>query len=72
MPLGPPRPPRNAPPSPLALGRRPRRPSEKSWEERPSALVPVRTVWVEPQGRRQGGFKLLTLRKRILDTELVD
>ncbi len=51
---------------------RPRRPTEQSWEDRPSALVPVRTVWVGPQGRRQGGFKLLTLRKRILDTELVD
>jgi hypothetical protein len=52
--------------------RPPRRPTGKSWEDRPSALVPVRSVWQDAQGRRDGGFKLLTLRKKILETELVD
>jgi hypothetical protein len=42
------------------------------WEEKAGALVPVRTQWLPPRGSRPGGFKLLTLRSRILDTELVD
>ena len=42
------------------------------YEEKRAALLPVRTQWMHAQGRRKGGFKLLTLRSRILNTELVD
>jgi hypothetical protein len=55
-----------------SLPTHPRRPTGKSWEDRPSALVPVRSAWQEGNGRRAGGFQLLTLRKKILGTELLD
>ena len=42
------------------------------YEEKRAAMLPVRTQWIPPPGRRKGGFKLLTLRSRILNTELVD
>ena len=42
------------------------------YEEKRAALLPVRTQWMAAQGRRKGGYKLLTLRSRILTTELVD
>ena len=29
-------------------------------------LIPVRTVWLAPEGNRKGGFELKTLRSRIL------
>ncbi|CAD7698279.1 unnamed protein product [Ostreobium quekettii] len=41
------------------------------WDERADALVAVRTQWVTGRPRCPGGYKLLTLRKRILDTEIV-
>lgn len=47
------------------------RPCTDEWEEVPSALVGVRTQWVPPRDGRQGGYKLLTLRSRILDTDLI-
>lgn len=36
------------------------------------ALIDVRTQWMKARGRRPGGHKLLTMRSRILDTELFD
>ncbi|KAJ9514690.1 hypothetical protein QJQ45_028432 [Haematococcus lacustris] len=57
------------------------RPVPTYWEEAPHALVPVRTQLVTPAKLGPGGrvtrasvpaFKLLTLRSRILDTDLVD
>lgn len=48
------------------------RPDYKStWKESADALVKVRTQWVAGKSRQPGGYKLLTLRKRILDTEIV-
>jgi hypothetical protein len=46
------------------------RPGPDTWEERPEALVGVRTQWVPRRGARAGGWRLLTLRSRILETEL--
>jgi hypothetical protein len=48
------------------------RPSSSTWEEAKGALVPVRTQWVRGSTKKPGGYRLLTLRSRILDTELVD
>jgi len=48
------------------------RPAHGLYLESERALVDVRTQWMSPQGRRKGGFKLLTLKSRILDTEFVD
>jgi hypothetical protein len=49
------------------------RASAETFEERADALVDVRTQWVPPRaGGKAGGWRLLTLRSRILDTELVD
>jgi hypothetical protein len=42
------------------------------YEEKKAALVKVRTQWIPRQAGREGGYKLLTLRSRILNTELVD
>ena len=42
------------------------------YEEKKAALMKVRTQWIPRQGGRDGGYKLLTLRSRILSTELVD
>ena len=46
------------------------RPSSEVTEELRSSLVPIRTQVLDP-GTRKPGFKLLTLRSRILGTELV-
>eukprot|EP01025_Chloroclados_australasicus_P016973 TRINITY_DN18667_c0_g1_i1.p2 TRINITY_DN18667_c0_g1~~TRINITY_DN18667_c0_g1_i1.p2 ORF type:complete len:274 (-),score=44.41 TRINITY_DN18667_c0_g1_i1:213-1034(-) len=46
------------------------RPRTEVFEELRSALVPIRTQLLDP-GTRKPGFKLLTLRSRILNTELV-
>ncbi|KAF6261711.1 JmjC domain, hydroxylase-domain-containing protein [Scenedesmus sp. NREL 46B-D3] len=48
------------------------RPSSDTWEEAAGALVGVRTQWVPGSNGKPGGYRLLTLRSRILDTELVD
>lgn len=48
------------------------RPSQETWEEKADALVDVRTQWVRGGAGRAGGWRLLTLRSRILDTQLVD
>ena len=56
------------------------RPAKETWQERADALVDVRTQWVGAKasaggsgnGNISGGWKLLTLRSRILDTELLD
>lgn len=48
------------------------RPSSETWEEVPGALVAVRTQWVASKAAAGGGFRLLTMRSRILETELVD
>jgi hypothetical protein len=49
------------------------RPVPVYWEERPDALVSVRTqLMTKPGSRGLPTFKLLTLRARILDTDLVD
>jgi len=48
------------------------RPSSDTWEEVPGALVGVRTQWVAGARGKTGGYRLLTLRSRILDTELVE
>jgi hypothetical protein len=48
------------------------RPSSDTWEEAAGALVGVRTQWVPGSNGTPGGYRLLTLRSRILDTELVD
>lgn len=47
------------------------RPDKSTWKESADALVKVRTQWVEGKPKQPGGYKLLTLRKRILDTEIV-
>jgi hypothetical protein len=47
------------------------RPSNEVWEEASAALVPVRTQWMPASGGSPGGWRLLTLRSRILETELV-
>jgi len=47
------------------------RPTAETWEEKADALVDVRTQWVAGAGGEEGGWKLLTLRSRILETELV-
>lgn len=47
------------------------RPSDETWEEKADALVDVRTQWVRPAAGGHGGWRLLTLRSRVLDTELV-
>lgn len=51
------------------------RPTKQVWEEKEGALVDIRTQRMDgkapgPPGRPV--FKLLTLRSRILDTDLVD
>lgn len=48
------------------------RPSDGLYLEDERALIDVRTQWMKGRGRRPGGHKLLTMRSRILDTELVD
>lgn len=48
------------------------RPSTETWEEVPGALVAVRTQWVAGRDCTPGGYRLLTLRSRILETELED
>lgn len=48
------------------------RPSTETWEEVPGALVSVRTQWVAGKDGTAGGYRLLTLRSRIMETELVD
>ena len=48
------------------------RPSEDLYMEDERALIDVRTQWMKPHGQHPGGHKLLTMRSRILDTELVD
>ncbi|GBF87753.1 jumonji domain-containing protein [Raphidocelis subcapitata] len=48
------------------------RPSAETWEEKAEALVSVRTQWVTPPDGGPGGWRLLTLRSRILDTEFID
>lgn len=48
------------------------RPSQDTWEEPASALVGVRTQWVPGANGKQGGYRLLTLRNRILETQLLD
>jgi len=47
------------------------RPSADEFEEEASTLVPIRTQLLNPGANKAPGFKLLTLRSRILDTELV-
>lgn len=46
------------------------RPADSTWNEDESALVKIRTQWVKPNGNTVGGFRLLTLRHRILETAL--
>ncbi|KAI8471646.1 MAG: JmjC domain, hydroxylase-domain-containing protein [Monoraphidium minutum] len=48
------------------------RAAPEAWEERAEALVDVRTQWVPAHGGRAAGWRLLTLRSRILETDLVD
>lgn len=48
------------------------RPSSGLYSEDERALSDVRTQWMKARGRRPGGYKLLTMRSRILDVELVD
>lgn len=48
------------------------RPSNSLYLEDQKALIDVRTQWMKPHGKHPGGHKLLTMRSRILDTELVD
>lgn len=47
------------------------RPSHDEFEEPESALVPIRTQLMDPGPHKPPGYKLLTLRSRILNTELV-
>jgi hypothetical protein len=54
--------------SPDGLFRR----SNETWEEDAGALVTVRTQWVRAAPGRPGGWRLLTLRSRILDTQFRD
>lgn len=48
------------------------RPSADTWEEPASCLLGVRTQWVPGKNGKPGGYRLLTLRSRILDTQLLD
>jgi hypothetical protein len=48
------------------------RPTAGVYQEKVGALIGVRTQLLPTRGRREGGYKLLTPRDRILDTELVD
>lgn len=48
------------------------RPSNGLYSEDEQALIDVRTQWMKGRGRRPGGYKLLTMRSRILNIELVD
>lgn len=48
------------------------RPSQTIWEEKTGALLSVRTQWVEGSGSKGGGYKLLTLKSRLLGTEFID
>lgn len=48
------------------------RASTDTWEEPASTLVGVRTQWVAGRHGKPGGYRLLTLRSRILDTQLLD
>ena len=41
-------------------------------QEKLGALIPVQTQWVATRSRREAGYKLLTPRSLILDTQLVD
>lgn len=42
------------------------------WEEDKNALLRIRTQWIQQSADKSGGYKLLTLRSRILETELCD
>jgi hypothetical protein len=43
------------------------------WEDREGALINVHTEWVAgPTKGQAGGFRLLTLRSRILEVDLLD
>lgn len=48
------------------------RASTDTWEEPASCLLGVRTQWVPGKNGKPGGYRLLTLRSRILDTQLLD
>jgi hypothetical protein len=48
------------------------RPTAGVYQEKVGALIPVRTQPVVTRGRKEGGYRLLTPREHILDTELVD
>lgn len=48
------------------------RPSADTWEEPASCLLGVRTQWVAGRNEGPGGYRLLTLRSRILATQLLD
>jgi hypothetical protein len=48
------------------------RASTDTWEEPASCLLGVRTQWVPGKSGKLGGYRLLTLRSRILDTQLLD
>lgn len=48
------------------------RPTTDTWEEAESALVQVRSQPWQETALRPAGYRLLTLRARILDTELVE
>lgn len=41
-------------------------------QEKLGALIPVQTQWLPRRGRREAGYKLLTPRSLILDTQLID
>ena len=48
------------------------RPSKEVWQEREDSLVKVRSQFIRGGRHGSNGYKLLTLRSRILATELVD
>lgn len=48
------------------------RPTAGVYQEKVGALIPVRTQPVATRGRKEGGYKLLTPREHILDTQLID
>mmetsp|Transcript_19607 Transcript_19607/g.54505 ORF Transcript_19607/g.54505 Transcript_19607/m.54505 type:complete len:625 (-) Transcript_19607:134-2008(-) len=48
------------------------RPSNTVWQERADSLVKVRSQFIRGGRHGSNGYKLLTLRSRILSTELVD
>lgn len=48
------------------------RPTAAIYQEKLGALIPVETEWRPNRGRREAGYKLLTPRSLILDTQLVD